>query len=68
MHEMAGSGGMEILNKQAFSELELSLPSFELQKHFGTLLSSFERKIEIADKLLQQLYACKNSLLRKMFI
>jgi restriction endonuclease S subunit len=68
MHENAGSGGMEILNKQSFSSLKLEFPSLCEQNKIACFFENIDNEIDNANDILHKLIETKKALLQRLFI
>lgn len=68
LHRYAGQGGMEILNKKDFSELELLMPSIEEQTIIADLLSEVDNKISLSVKQIEMLNILKKGFMQQMFV
>ena len=68
LHRYAGQGGMEILNKKDFSELELLMPSIEEQTIIADLLSEVDNKISLSVKQIEMLNILKKGFMQQMLV
>ena len=67
LHKESGTGQMEILNKQSFSELEMKFPSLPEQQKIASFLSLIDENIEKQELKLILLNKYKRGLLFKIF-
>lgn len=63
-----GAGRNRVLNKRAFLEIPIIIPSLEEQKKISGLLMSADEKIEKEQEKLEQLQEYKKGLFQQMFI
>ena len=63
-----GAGRNRVLNKRAFLEIPIMIPSLEEQKIISELLTSMDKKIEKEQETLELLNQYKKGLLQQMFI
>lgn len=68
LHRLAGQGGMEIINKRDFSEVELFVPCLEEQNAIAAFLSSLDRKIQISSERINNLNSLKQGFMQQMFV
>lgn len=68
LHANAGRGGMEILNKSDFSNIEILFPCKDEQKKISESLTTVDEKISIVRKRLVSLHLLKKSLMQQMFV
>lgn len=68
LHANAGHGGMEILNKSDFSNIEILFPCKDEQKKISAYLTTLDDKIAIVEKRLLSLHLLKKSFMQQMFI
>ncbi len=64
---VAGQGGMAILNKNDFSKLKFAFPVFEEQQKIADCLSSLDEVIELHEKKLKALKQHKKGLMQQLF-
>ncbi|MGN8852348.1 restriction endonuclease subunit S [Anaerobiospirillum succiniciproducens] len=67
LHNNAGHGGMEILNKTEFSKLVFKVPKLKEQQKIAEFLTALDQKIRIHEQKLTKLISAKDSILRKLF-
>ena len=68
LHLYAGTGGMEILNKEQFSKISMLFPCLEEQQKISNILSTFNRKTDNQKAQLEPWKQTKKGLLQQMFI
>ena len=68
LHLYAGTGGMEILNKEQFSKISMLFPCLEEQTKIADFLSAFDRKLENQKAQLEHWKQIKKGLLQQMFV
>ena len=68
LHLYAGTGGMEILNKEQFSKISMLFPCLEEQTKIADFLSAFDRKLENQKAQLEHWQQIKKGLLQQMFV
>lgn len=68
LHLYAGTGGMEILNKEQFSKISMLFPCLEEQTKIADFLSAFDRKIDNQKAQLEHWKQIKKGLLQQMFV
>lgn len=68
LHINAGHGGMEILNKNQFSKLNMFFPCLEEQEKIANFLTSLDNVLQTEKNALEQLKTIKKGLLQQMFI
>lgn len=68
LHLYAGTGGMEILNKEQFSKISMLFPCLEEQQKIADFLSTFDRKIDNQKAQLEHWQQIKKGLLQQMFV
>ena len=68
LHANAGTGGMEILNKDSFSKIKMSFPCLAEQQKIADCLSSFDEVIEKQKATLAAWEELKKGLLQQMFV
>lgn len=68
LHANAGTGGMEILNKDSFSKIKMYFPCFEEQQKIADCLSSLDEVIAKQKATLAAWEELKKGLLQQMFV
>ncbi len=68
LHENAGTGGMEILNKENFSKIKMYFPCLAEQQKIADCLSSLDEVIEKQKATLSAWEEMKKGLLQQMFV
>lgn len=68
LHANAGTGGMEILNKDSFSKIKMSFPCLAEQQKIADCLSSLDEVIERQEATLAAWEELKKGLLQQMFV
>ena len=68
LHANAGTGGMEILNKENFSKIKMYFPCLEEQRKIADCLSSLDDVIEKQKATLAAWEELKKGLLQQMFV
>ena len=68
LHANAGTGGMEILNKDSFSKIKMYFPCLEEQQKIADCLSSLDEVIEKQKATLAAWEELKKGLLQQMFV
>ena len=68
LHANAGTGGMEILNKENFSKIKMYFPCFAEQQKIADCLSSLDEVIEKQKATLAAWEELKKGLLQQMFV
>lgn len=68
LHANAGTGGMEILNKENFSKIKMYFPCFAEQQKIADCLSSLDEVIEKQKATLSAWEELKKGLLQQMFV
>lgn len=68
LHANAGTGGMEILNKDNFSKIKMYFPCLEEQRKIADCLSSLDEVIEKQKATLAAWEELKKGLLQQMFV
>lgn len=68
LHANAGTGGMEILNKDSFSKIKMYFPCLAEQQKIADCLSSLDEVIEKQKATLAAWEELKKGLLQQMFV
>ena len=68
LHANAGTGGMEILNKDSFSKIKMCFPCLAEQQKIADCISSLDEVIEKQKATLAAWEELKKGLLQQMFI
>lgn len=68
LHANAGRGGMEILNKDQFSKLNMLFPCIEEQKKIADCLTAYDEVTQIKKGKLETWKEIKKGLLQQMFV
>ena len=58
---------LSILNKTQFSKIEIQVPKFEIQKRIAGILSLLDDKIELNNKINENLYEMVNTYYKSIF-
>lgn len=64
MHKYAGDGGMEILNKETFSKIQLLVPDEVEQKKISKILRLYDNKLKILEKKYEEYQILKKAILQ----
>ena len=68
LKSLAGKGTMDIVNKDTFSKMQITIPCLEEQVRIGEFLSLLEGKIEDEQKLVNLMKKQKQGLMQQMFV
>lgn len=65
---MTGTSGRQRVQNSVFSELDIELPNLNDQKKIVTILNSFDRKIEVNNKIIDNLEQQAQAIFKSWFI
>lgn len=68
LHSIAGGSTMPIVNKSRFSEIEIRMPTLGEQKAIAHVLSTFDEKIEVNNKINKTLESMAQAIFKNWFI
>ena len=65
---IAGGAATPIINKTAFSEIEVSVPTLPIQRRIGAILSAYDELIENSQRRIKILETMARALYREWFV
>lgn len=68
LKSLAGKGTMDIVNKDVFSKMKVTVPCLEEQLRIGEFLSELDGKIEDEHKIVNLMKKQKQGLMQRMFV
>ena len=68
LKSLAGKGTMDIVNKDVFSKMQVTVPCLEEQLRIGKFLSELDGKIEDEHKIVNLMKKEKQGLMQQMFV
>ena len=68
LKSLAGKGTMDIVNKDVFSKMQVTVPCLEEQLRIGKFLSELDGKIEDEHKFVNLMKKQKQGLMQRMFV